>query len=218
MTRQSRQQLVAILAREGAPDTLQQHVQTVADHALRIAEAAARDGQATDRSLIEQAAILHDLGLLKRVGAPVVIPEYGDKAAGLTSDDIAHGILGYKAVVGLGIDRTIARGALTHLFGPDNAACAALGIAPAVEEAIATRLEERIVGYADLLMWVAMLGRNPWREEETAILHGFYPYAGFFWKRATGKPLPLEHVWVRRVLDTDRELRRYARAADFGMH
>jgi hypothetical protein len=217
VTRHTRQELVALFARQGAPEALQQHVQTVADHALRIAEAAARDGRTVDRALIEQAAILHDLGLLKRVVTPVVIPEYGDKAAGLTSDDIAHGILGYNAAVGLGIDRKIARGALTHLFGPDNAACAALGIAPAAEEAVATRLEERIVGYADLLMWVAMLGRNPWREGEAAVLYGFHPYAGFFWRRATGTPLPLDHVWVRRVLEADRELRGYARAADFGM-
>jgi hypothetical protein len=213
----TRRELVAILVREGAPESLQQHVQSVADHALRIADAAARDGHATDRSLIEQAALLHDLGLLRRTGTPVVIPEYGDKAAGLTSDDIAHGILGYTAAVRLGIDRKIARGALTHLFGPDNAACAVLGITPAEEEAIATRLEERIVGYADLLLWVAMLGRNPWREGEAAVLYGFHPYAGFFWKRATGKPLPQDHVWVRRVLEADRELRRFAHAADFGM-
>jgi HD domain-containing protein len=213
----TRQELVAIFAREGAPEALQQHVQAVADQALKIAAAAARGGHAVDRGLIEQAAILHDLGLLKRTGTPVTIPEYGEKAAGLTSDDITHGILGYKAAVALGVDRKVARGALTHLFGPDNASCRALGIAPAEEEAIATRLEERILGYADLLMWVAMLGRNPWREGEAAILFGFHPYAGFFWKRATGSSLPLDHVWVRRVLETDRELRPYARAADFGM-
>lgn len=214
----TRHELVAIFAREGAPEALQQHVQAVADQALRIAAAAARGGHVVDRRLIEQAAILHDLGLLKRTGAPVTIPEYGEKAAGLTSDDITHGILGYNAAVALGIDRTIARGALTHLFGPDNAACASLRIAPAEEEAIATRIEERILGYADLLMWVAMLGRNPWREGEAAILFGFHPYAGFFWKRATGTPLPLDHIWVRRVLEADRELRPYARPADFGMH
>ena len=213
----TRRELVGILAREGAPETLQQHVQTVADQALRIATAAARGGRTVDRGLIEQAAIVHDLGLLKRTGTPVTIPEYGEKAAGLTSDDIAHGILGYNAAVALGIDRKVARGALTHLFGPDNASCAALGIAPAPEEAIATRLEERILGYADLLMWVAMLGRNPWREGEAAILFGFQPYAGFFWKRATGSPLPRDHIWVRRVLETDRELRPYARAEDFAM-
>ena len=213
----TRRELVAVLAREGAAESLQQHVQTVADHALRIATAYARDGHAVDRELLEAAAILHDLGLLKRTGAPVTIPEYGDKAAGLTSDDIAHGILGYRAVVALGIDRAIARGALTHLFGPDNAACAVLGVTPAAEEAIATCIEERIVGYADLLMWVAMLGRNPWREGAPAILYGFHPYAGFFWQRATGGPLPLDHIWVQRVLEVDRQLRGYARSDDFGM-
>jgi hypothetical protein len=213
----TRKELRAVFAREGAPEALQEHVQVVADHALRIADAAARDGHEVDRGLIEAAAMLHDLGLLKRTGTPVTIPEYGERAAGLTSDDIAHGILGYQAVVQLGIDSRIARGALTHLFGPDNAACAALAITPAAEEAIATRIEERIVGYADMLVWVAMLGRNPWREGEAAILFGFCPYAGFFWRRATGQPLPRDHIWVRRVLDTDRELRPYARPEDFGM-
>lgn len=213
----TRKELVAVLAREGAPQPLQEHVQIVADHALRIAESVAREGPRVDRSLLEQAALLHDLGLLKRCGTPVTIPEYGDKAAGLTSDDIAHGIFGYQAIVALGIDRKIARGALTHLFGPDNAACAALGVAPADEEAVATALEERIIGYADLLVWVAMLGRNPWREGESAILFGFRPYAGYFWKRATGEPLAADHIWVRRVLETDRQLRRHARPEDFGM-
>ena len=212
-----RKELVSVLAGQGAPETLQQHVQVVADHALRIADAAAGDGHVVDRDLIEAAAILHDMGLLKRTGGPVTIPEYGERAAGLTSDDVAHGILGYRAVVDLGIDSKIARGALTHLFGPDNGTCLMLGIAPAAEEAIATRIEERIVGYSDLLLWVGMLGRNPWREGEEAILFGFYPYAGYFWRRSTGSPLPLDHVWVRRVLEADRELRGYARPEDFGM-
>jgi predicted HD phosphohydrolase len=213
----TRHELIAMLAREGAPEALQQHVQAVADHALRIAGAAARDGHAIDRELVEAAAILHDLGLLKRTGTPVTIPEYGEKASGVTSDDIAHGILGYRALCALGIDRKIARGALTHLFGPDNAACAVLGIAPAAEEAIATRIEERIVGYADLLVWVAMLGRNPWREGEEAILYGFLPYAGYFWRQATAAPLPRDHLWVQRVLEIDRQLRGYARPEDFGV-
>ena len=213
----TRKEMLAVFAREGAPEALQEHVQAVADRALRIADAAARDRRAVDRDLLESAAIFHDLGLLKRRGTPVTIPEYGERAAGLTSDDVAHGILGYQAAVGLGIDRKVARGALTHLFGPDNAACATLGITPAEEEAIPTGLEERIVGYADLLTWVAMLGRNPWREGEAAILFGFQPYAGFFWKRATGKPLPPDHIWVRRVLEIDRELRLYARPEDFGI-
>jgi hypothetical protein len=213
----TRKELRAVMARQGAPDALQEHVVTVTDHALRIADAAMRDGHTVDRSLIEAAAMLHDLGLLKRGGTPVTIPEYGARAAGVTSDDIAHGILGYRALVELGIESKVARGALTHLFGPDDAACTALAITPAAEEAIATRIEERIVGYADMLVWVAMLGRNPWREGEAAILFGFYPYAGYFWRRATGQPLPQDHLWVRRVLDVDRELRPYARPEDFGM-
>jgi len=213
----TRKEMLAVFAREGAPEALQEHVQAVADRALRIADAAARDRRAVDRDLLESAAIFHDLGLLKRRGTPVTIPEYGERAAGLTSDDVAHGILGYQAAVALGIDRKTARGALTHLFGPDNAACAALGITPAEEEAIPTGLEERIVGYADLLTWVGMLGGNPWREGEDAILFGFHPYAGYFWKRATGNPLPADHVWVTRVLEIDRDLRRYARPEDFDM-
>jgi len=59
--------------------------------------------------------------------------------------------------------------------------------------------------------------RNPWREGEAAILFGFYPYAGYFWRQATGSPLPLDHVRVKHVLQADRELRGYARAEDFGM-
>jgi len=213
----TRSEMVVRLEREGTPDPLVAHVQTVADHALRLAGEAKRDGKMVDRELLEAAAIFHDLGLLRRTGAPVVIPEYGDRAAGLTSDDVAHGILGYRAAVELGIDSRIARGALTHLFGPDHDTCRVLGIAPAAEEAVPASLEERIVGYSDLLVWVAMLGRNPWREGESAVLFGFYPYAGFFWKRATGQPLPTDHVWVQRVLAADRELRRYARPEDFGM-
>ena len=213
----TRRELISILEGEGAPETLQEHVQVVADHALRIGGAVRGQGRVVDRDLIEAAAILHDIGLLKRTGTPVTVPEYGERAVGLTSDDIAHGILGYRAVVGLGIDAKIARGALTHLFGPDNATCSALGIVPAAEEAIPARIEERIIAYSDLLVWVAMLGRNPWREGEEAILFGFYPYAGYFWRRATGSPLPLDHAWVKRVLETDRELRGYARPEDFGM-
>jgi hypothetical protein len=213
----TRRELVAVLAREGAPEALQQHVQTVADHALRIAAVAARHGHAVDRDLLEAAAIFHDLGLLKRAGHPVTIPEYGPKAAGLTSDDVAHGILGYRAARALGIDRRVARGALTHLFGPDNATCAALGIEPAEEEAIATSIEERVVGYADLMVWVAMLGRNPWREGEEAVLFGFLPYAGYFWREATSASMSRDHVWVQRVLEVDRQLRPYARPEDFGM-
>lgn len=212
-----RREMLDLLASEGASEALLKHVQYVADRALWIADAAIQEGKSVDRDLVEAAALLHDAGIPKRVGTPVVIPEYGAKATGLTSDDFLHGIYGYKTLIRRGIDRRIARGALTHLNGPDNATCRVLGVEPPKEEAVAATIEERIVAYADLLVWIAALERNPWREGEAAILFGIQPYACFFWKQATGESMDADHPWLQRFLAVDRDLRRYARPADYGM-
>jgi putative nucleotidyltransferase with HDIG domain len=159
---QSRQAIIQLLLDNGTGPDLLAHVQRVERISQQIADQLEAQGGRVDRQVLEAGALLHDLGLPLRTGAPITIPAFGDKAKGLTSDDINHGITGAIRAAELGFPPTVTRCALRHIPGPSIAECAILGLPTPPEETIPVAIEEKIVSYADMVNWVALLGLNPW--------------------------------------------------------
>jgi uncharacterized protein len=172
---QSRQAIIQLLLDNGTGPDLLAHVQRVERISQQIADQLEAQGGRVDRQVLEAGALLHDLGLPLRTGAPITIPAFGDKAKGLTSDDINHGITGAIRAAELGFPPTVTRCALRHIPGPSIAECAILGLPTPPEETIPVAIEEKIVSYADMVNWVALLGLNPWRDADALVQAGL-PY------------------------------------------
>ena len=92
----SRQAIIQLLIDNGTGPDLLAHVERIERISQQIADQIEAQGGQVDRQVLEAGALLHDLGLPLRTGKPVTIPAFGEKAKGLTSDDIAHGITGAR--------------------------------------------------------------------------------------------------------------------------
>ncbi|MFN8486301.1 MAG: HD domain-containing protein [Caldilineaceae bacterium] len=206
----SRQEIIQLLIENGTGPDLLAHVERIERISQLIADQIEAQGGKVDRQVLEAGALLHDLGLPLRTGAPITIPAFGDKAKGLTSDDIAHGITGALRGAELGFPLAVTRCALRHIPGPSLAECAVLGLPTPPEETLPVSIEEKIVSYADFLNWVALLGMNPWKDPEAVVKAGL-PYISYFWEQKTGQPLPTDGPTAQRWRDLDAEMRPYAK-------
>jgi putative nucleotidyltransferase with HDIG domain len=206
----SRPEILQLLIENGTGPELLAHVERIERISQLIANQVEAQGGRVDRQVLETGALLHDLGLPMRTGAPVTIPAFGDKAKGLTSDDIAHAITGALRAVELGFPPAVTRCALRHIPGPSIAECTVLGLPTPPEETIPVAIEEKIVAYADFLNWVGLLGMNPWKDPEAVVKAGL-PYISYFWEQKTGQPLGPDSPAAQRWRDLDAEMRQYAR-------
>ena len=211
-----REDIVKILVETGSPPSLIEHVSTVCERALKIADAVAGAGSAVDRQVVEMGALLHDMGVPGLTGEPIVIPEWGDCAKGLLSDMLMHPILGYDLAGKYGFPRAVRRCILCHTPGPTREECLALGMKPPEEELLPSCIEEQIVMYADFLTWAAMLGLNPWQDERVMADAGI-PYFNYFWRKTLGVSLTLDGPVAQRWIAAQRDLGRYARPEWFGL-
>lgn len=212
----SRQEIIQLLKDNGTGPDLLAHVERIERISQQIASLVEAQGGRVDRQVLEAGALLHDLGLPLRTGAPVTIPAFGEKAKGLTSDDIGHGITGAIRGAELGFPLAVTRCALRHIPGPSIAECAVLGLPTPPEETIPVSIEEKIVSYADFLNWVGLLGLNPWQDPEAVVKAGL-PYISYFWEQKTGQPLGLDSPAAQRWRDLDHEMRPYARPEFWGI-
>lgn len=213
---QSRQAIIQLLLDNGTGPDLLAHVQRVERISQQIADQIEAQGGRVDRQVLEAGALLHDLGLPLRTGAPITIPAFGEKAKGLTSDDITHGITGAIRAAELGFPPAVTRCALRHIPGPSIAECAILDLPTPPEETIPVALEEKIVSYADMVNWVALLGLNPWRDDDALVQAGL-PYISYFIEQKTGQPLGLDSPAAQRWRALDAEMRQYARPEFWGI-
>lgn len=205
----ARQAIIQLLKDNGTSLELLAHVERIERISQQIADRIVAQGGQVDRQVLEAGALLHDLGLPLRTGAPITIPAFGEKAKGLTSDDIGHGITGAIRGAELGFPLAVTRCALRHIPGPSIAECAVLGLPTPPEETIPVAIEEKIVSYADMVNWVALLGLNPWRDADALVQAGL-PYISYFWEQKTGHPLGLDSPAAQRWRELDREMRPYA--------
>lgn len=212
----SRQEIIQLLKDNGTGPDLLAHVERIERISQQIASLVEAQGGRVDRQVLEAGALLHDLGLPLRTGAPVTIPAFGEKAKGLTSDDIGHGITGAIRGAELGFPLAVTRCALRHIPGPSIAECAVLGLPTPPEETIPVSIEEKIVSYADFLNWVGLLGLNPWQDPEAVVKAGL-PYISYFWEQKTGQPLGLDSPAAQRWRDLDHEMRPYVRPEFWGI-
>lgn len=212
----ARQEIIQLLKDNGTDPDLLAHVERVERISQQIANLVEEQSRPVDRQVLEAGALLHDLGLPLRTGAPITIPAFGEKAKGLTSDDIGHGITGALRGAELGLPVAVTRCALRHIPGPSIAECAVLGLPTPPEETVPVSIEEKIVSYADMVNWVALLGLNPWRDADALVQAGL-PYISYFWEQKTGQPLGLDSPAAQRWRELDRELRPYARPEFWGI-
>jgi hypothetical protein len=208
--------VVALLQRTGSDPALIRHVETVCERALKIADAVAAAGTPVDRWVVEYGALLHDMGIPRLKGEAVVVPEWGDRAKNLLSDNLMHPILGFDLAGEHGFPLSVRRCVLCHTPGPTREECLALGLTPPEEELLPVSIEEKIVMYADFVTWAAMLGLNPWRDEREMALAGV-PYFNVYWRAALHSELTLDGEIARRWIAAQRELGRYARPEWFGI-
>ena len=213
---QSRQAIIKLLINNGTGPELLAHVERIEQISQLIADQIEAQGGQVDRQVLEAGALLHDLGLPLRSGSPITIPAFGDKAKGVTSDDITHGITGAIRAAELGFPPAVTRCALRHIPGPTIAECVLLGLPAPPEETLPVALEEKIVAYADFLNWVSLLGMNPWRDPQ-ALAKAGVPYVGYFLEQKTGQLVALDSPVAQRWLVLDAELRPYAKPEFWGM-
>lgn len=211
-----RDAVIAILRETGSPPALIQHVATVCERALRMAGEIAAAGIPVDRQVVEYGALLHDCGIPKLSGAPIQVPEWGDRAQGLYSDNLMHPILGFEIAGQHGFPLSVRRCILCHTPGPTRAECAELGLRAPDEELLPVGIEEKIVMYADFVTWAAALGLNPWRDER-AMAEAGVPYFNYYWRAALGRELSMDGPVAQRWIDAQHELGRYARPEWFGL-
>src|SRR6185437_2678540 len=202
---QRRDVVVALLQRTGSTPELIQHVETVCERALKLADAVAGAGTPVDRWVVESGALLHDMGIPYLKGEAVVVPEWGDRAKNLLSDNLTHPILGFHLAGEHGFPLSVRRCVLCHTPGPTRRECLALGLTPPEEEMLPVTIEEKIVMYADFVTWAAMLGLNPWRDEREMALAGV-PYFNFYWRATLNTELTLDGEVAQRWIDAQREL------------
>ena len=212
----ARQAIIQLLKDNGTGPELLAHVERIERISQQIADRIIAQGGQVDRQVLEAGALLHDLGLPLRTGAPITIPAFGEKAKGLTSDDIGHGITGAIRGAELGFPLAVTRCALRHIPGPSMAEGAVRGVPTPPEETIPVSIEEKIVSYADFLNWVGLLGLNPWQDPEAVVKAGL-PYISYFWEQKTGQPLGLDSPAAQRWRDLDHEMRPYARPEFWGI-
>lgn len=207
--------ILDLLARTGSPAPLIAHVQEVERIAQLVADRLEAEGARVDRRVVEAGALLHDSGVSFRTGAPVTIPAFGEKAQGVLSDDILHPIYAYRLCQEHGFPEAVGRVALRHVYGPDRAECELLGVAdPPAAAGGPETWEEKVVAFADIMLWARMLGFDPWSDPEALVKAGL-PYASFFVERRTGRPLGLDSPWAERFRAASRELLRYVSPDDF---
>ena len=213
---QSRQQLIQLLIDNGTGPALLEHVERIERISQLIADQVETRGGRVDRQVLQAGALLHDLGLPLRTGQPITIPAFGEKAKGLTSDDIAHAVTGAIRATELGFPLVVSRCALRHIPGPSIAECAVLGLPTPPAETTPVAIEEKIVAYADMVNWVALLGLNPWRDTDALVQAGL-PYISYFWEQKTGQPLGLDSQAAQRWRTLDAEMRQYALPQFWGL-
>jgi putative nucleotidyltransferase with HDIG domain len=213
---QGREDVIALLRRTGTGPALLQHVDSVCERALKLADALAAAGTSVDRRVVEYGALLHDMGIPRLTGEPVVVPEWGERAKNLLSDNLMHPILGFHMANEHAFPLSVRRCILCHTPGPTRTECLALGMAPPDEEMLPVAIEEKIVMYADFLTWAAMLGLNPWRDPKEMALAGI-PYFNFYWRAALGKELTVDGEVAQRWITAQSELGGYARPEWFGI-
>jgi hypothetical protein len=211
-----RDEIIQILQETGSPPALIQHVSTVCERAMKVADNVEAAGIAVNRRVLEAGALLHDSGVPLQKGEPVVIPEWGDRAKGLLTDSLMHPILGFDLAGRYGFPMSVRRCILCHTPGPTREECRALGMTPPEEELLPVAMEEKIVMYADFLTWAAMLGINPWQDARRMAEAGV-PYFNYFWRKALGVPLTMDGPVAQRWIDAQHEMGGYARPEWFGL-
>jgi len=211
-----RDEVIALLQRTGSSAALIQHVVTVCERALKLSDAVSAAGTPVSRQVVEYGALLHDMGIPHLKGEAVTIPEWGDRAKNLLSDNLTHPILGFHLAGEHGFPLSVRRCVLCHTPGPTRRECLALGLTPPEEEMLPVTIEEKIVMYADFVTWAAMLGLNPWRDEREMALAGV-PYFNFYWRATLNTELTLDGEVAQRWIDAQRELGRYACPDWFGI-
>jgi uncharacterized protein len=211
-----REDIIKILEETGSPPTLIQHVSTVCDRAMRVADQVEAAGIPVDRQVLEAGALMHDMGIPSQTGNPITVPEWGERAQGLRSDNLVHPILGFELAGKYGFPMSVRRCVLCHTPGPTREECRMLGIDPPDEELMPITIEENIVMYADFITWAAMLGLDPWKDPRQMAEAGI-PYFNYYWQKATGTTLSRDGPVAQRWIDAQRDMGRFARPEWFGL-
>ena len=128
----SREQAIQLLRENGCPSKVIAHCEAVAEIALEIADKLAKKGVEIDCTLVEDGALLHDLGRSK-------------------SQSVDHGVVGSKIAESANLPEPLVNIIKRHVGG---------GITPEEAKAfgwpqdvyVPVTLEEKIVSYADKLI------------------------------------------------------------------
>jgi putative nucleotidyltransferase with HDIG domain len=195
----NRTEILKKMAEAGLTEAEIEHSKTVTDIALMIADGVTKvDGKRLDKELIEAAALLHDIGLV-RCRSKLLPIDIDNRKIEMPRDLYLHPAKGLELVEELGFSKEIALAVLRHEgLSLSNDEYKKFGITPfSKEDALPKTMEEKAVLLADLLNWVLRTGHD-WRDTES-VVNAILPTLNFEFKVMTGKEARKDNPVIGRV-------------------
>lgn len=203
-----REDVIRLMKEHGFPDDRIKHSIEAADLALKLSDLMIADGLQVDKGVVEKGALLHDIGFLRVKGELVDVP--GDKLhENMPSDQISHPMLGAAIAEEWGFSDEVASCVLRHNPGFTVEQCKLLKISPIPKKDCApVTNEERIVHYADHLLFFKELKLNP-VEEPQAPAKAFFPWLKYYFMERANTKIGIDHPLLQREVLLNKALNRY---------
>lgn len=179
---------------------------------LRISDLMVDDGVTVNRTVVDNGALLHDIGYLQVHGRPVMIPGWEGSGIIVPQDDINHPVLGAIMAKGWGFNEPVADCVLRHNIGGFTIEeCITLKVEPTPwKDCTPTTFEEKIVRYADHLMLLKRLRMDPFQDPQVSA-RACLPWLNYYFTSRAGKQLDIENPIVQREVTLSKELAKYGK-------
>ena len=211
----TKEKIIQCLRELGLGKTKVQHVQDVADLALKIAdEVERREGIKVDRRIVEVGALFHDVGLAKTFKDPELEPEAYPE----------HCVIGGDIIRKLGLPDRVARCAEVHEFGGGitrkEAEELRFPVLPYRESYAPANLEEAIVTVADCFMFVKEVKERGWAEFDLwknpeSVKDLYFGYINDCYKRKLNREVSKTHPILDRLYTINKDLFPFVKAEFF---
>jgi len=212
----ARERIAALIREHGLSDERIRHSIKVAGLALEISDLMISDGQKIDKAVVEEGALLHDIGYLHCHGNLVEIPEWKAYGIRIPSDDINHPSTGAIIVKKWSFSDEVADCVLRHNIGCFTVEeCRLLKVNPVPEEDCAPiTCEEKVVHYADHLMLLKRLELDPLKDSQ-ASAKACLPWLKYYFMERANMKIEVDDPIVQREVALHNELKRYLENLDW---
>jgi len=213
----ARGEITRLMRKHGLAVERTEHSLRVADLALGISRLMTEDGLRLDMAVVEQGALLHDVGYLQCRGDLVEVPGWEIYGIRIPTDDINHPMAGAVVVEAWGFSDAVTDCVLRHNIGGFTVEeCRLLGVRPIPRKDCApVTWEEKAVHYADHLMLLRRLGLDALNDPE-ASAKACLPWLRYYFMERAGTRIGLDHATVQREAALSRQLGGYLRALALG--